>query len=1049
MPATPTATTNPNEDSMAPIGDVPDPGIPYLPAAEVRRRFLDFFVKRCAHTHVPSSPTIPHDDPTLLFANAGMNQFKPVFLGKVEPSSPLAGLKRVANSQKCIRAGGKHNDLEDVGRDTYHHTFFEMLGNWSFGDYFKAEAIDWAWQLLTQVYKLPADRLYATYFKGNPDAGLEPDNEARELWLKYLPAERIVPGNMKDNFWEMGDTGPCGPCTEIHYDRIGGRNAAAIVNSGDPDVLEIWNLVFIQFDRQGDGSLRPLPARHVDTGMGFERLVSVVQNRRSNYDTDVFAPIFAEIERITGAAPYRGRLAAADVGEHDTAYRVIADHIRTLTFAITDGAAPSNEGRGYVLRRILRRAVRYGHQMLGAKTGFLSRLVPSIVGAMGDVFPELRKNPARVAQVILEEEESFAKTLDRGIVLFGEAMVRSLLSTPLRPDLAAQRAMVAHRRDGQVHIIEIVAVDEDRGTTRVLARDRIDHVNAAWLEPIYERTPVISGPDAFQLYDTFGFPPDLTALMARERGLGVDEAGYERAMEEAREKSRAGAVSKDQSRLVLDGDAIARLKNLRVHPTDDSNKFNGRDIRASVRAIWNGHNFDEHADASATLDKIGVILDRTNHYAEMGGQVGDHGRMLVTREARTGNDNRGGEFVVEDTQAFGGYVLHIGRVSRGEVRVGDDVTVHVGAPRRKPVQANHTATHLLNWALRNALGEHVDQKGSLVDDQRLRFDFTNAGPVEPAQLAAVERRVRERIDEDLTVYADLAPLAAAKEIEGLRAVFGEAYPDPVRVVSIGQPVADLLAGPKNPAWRDISVEFCGGTHVASTREIDAFALISETGIAKGIRRVEALTGVAAIAAIHTADALDRRVRAAGALPDQQLAAEIADINAQMEQMTIPLPRKNELRDKIAALVERAKGAAKSAAREKTAQAQQMARQIAESAATSLERIVVAVLDVGSDRNALQAGLQTIRDRCPACAIMLFSPDESDPASPKVSILAGVPKAGIDRGLKAGDWVREAAAVVGGKGGGKPDLAQGGGSDLARMREAIGAARTYATRVLTT
>jgi alanyl-tRNA synthetase len=362
-------------------------------------------------------------------------------------------------------------------------------------------------------------------------------------------------------------------------------------------------------------------------------------------------------------------------------------------------------------------------------------------------------------------------------------------------------------------------------------------------------------------------------------------------------------------------------------------------------------------------------------------------------------------------------------VNRGEVRVGDDVTIHVGAPRRRPVQANHTATHLLNWALRDALGEHVEQKGSLVDDQRLRFDFTNAGPVEPAQLAEVEARVRGKINEDLTVYADLAPLAQAREIQGLRAVFGEAYPDPVRVVSIGQPVADLLAGPGNPAWRDVSVEFCGGTHVATTREIDAFALISETGIAKGIRRVEALTGVAAIAAIRAADALAERVRAAGGLPDTRLADEIADINAQMEQMTIPLPRKTDLKAQIAALVERAKGAAKAAAKEKAAQAQHLARQIAESAATSLERVVVAVLEVGSDRSALQAGLQTIRDRCPSCAVMLLSPDESDPAAPKVSILAGVPRAAIDRGLKAGDWVREAATVVGGKGGGKPDLAQ--------------------------
>ncbi len=1035
MPSTTATKTNPNEDSMAPLGGPADPGIPYLSATEVRRRYLDFFVTRCAHTAWPSSPTVPHDDPTLLFANAGMNQFKPMFLGKVDPTSRMAGLTRVVNSQKCIRAGGKHNDLEDVGRDTYHHTFFEMLGNWSFGDYFKAEAIAWAWQLLTQVYKLPADRLYATYFKGHAEAGLAPDTESRDLWLKYLPSDHIVPGNMKDNFWEMGDTGPCGPCTEIHYDRIGGRSAAHIVNSGDPDVLEIWNLVFIQFDRQGDGSLRPLPARHVDTGMGFERLVSVVQNKRSNYDTDVFAPIFAEIERITGAAPYRGRLGAADTGEHDTAYRVIADHIRTLTFAITDGAVPSNEGRGYVLRRILRRGVRYGHQMLGAKTGFLSRLVPSIVSAMGDVFPELRKSPERVASVILEEEESFSKTLGRGIVLFADAAGRaseeffnSIQDTPLGDE--------AHRL--------ALAQQKSKSASGYFKATTID-----WKHWNHPRRPVISGEDAFQLYDTFGFPVDLTNLMALERGMDVNMPAFERCMEEAREKSRAGTTAKEAGRLILDGDAIARLKNLRVHPTDDTHKFHARDVRATVKAIWNGHNFDEHAEASGTLSKIGVILDRTNHYAEMGGQVGDHGRMLVSRENRSAvaDNNRGGEFVVEHTESFGGYVLHIGRVSRAEIRVGDDVTIHVGNARRKPVQANHTATHLLNWALRDALGDHVDQKGSLVDDQRLRFDFTNSGPVEPAQLAGVESRVRKQINDDLTVYADLAPLAAAKEIGTLRAVFGEAYPDPVRVVSIGQPVADLLASPKNQAWRDLAVEFCGGTHVATTREIDAFALVSETGIAKGIRRIEGLTGVAAIASIRAADALDQRVRAAGSLPDERLQAEIADIAAQMEQMTIPLPRKNDLREKLVGLVDRAKAAAKAAAKQSAQQAQQLARQIAESAATSLERVVVAVLDVGSDRNALQAGLQTIRDRCPACSIMLFSPDTTDPASPKVNILAGVPKAAIDQGLKAGDWVREAAAMVGGKGGGKPDLAQGGGSDVSKLKDAIAIARTFANRVV--
>ncbi len=490
---------------------------------QIRQTFIDYFAKRQGHTHWPSSPCVPHDDPTLLFTNAGMNQFKPIFLGQVAPGSPMAGLKRAVNSQKCIRAGGKHNDLEDVGKDTYHHTFFEMLGNWSFGDYFKDEATAWSWELLTSVYGIKPDRLYATYFEGNAALGLPPDEETRQFWLRYLPSDHVLPGNMKDNFWEMGDTGPCGPCTEIHYDRIGDRNAAHLVNTGDPDVIEIWNNVFIQFNREEGGGLKPLPARHVDTGMGFERLTSVLQNVRSNYDTDIFAPIFLSIERLTGARPYGGRLGAADRDNADTAYRVIADHIRTLTFALTDGAVPSNVGRGYVLRRILRRAVRYGRQMLGAKTGFFAQLVPVVVDRFGNAFPELKKNPQKVIDIIKEEEESFGKTLDRGIKLFAEVAGRS------------QNA--------------------------------------------------ISGADAFKLYDTYGFPVDLTALMASERGLTVDMDGYEAERKKAEELSRAGGGKEGEKQFTLSGDETARLARLGIEATDDTHKFEMRDIaRGSGRS---------------------------------------------------------------------------------------------------------------------------------------------------------------------------------------------------------------------------------------------------------------------------------------------------------------------------------------------------------------------------------------------------------------------------------------------------------------------------------
>ncbi len=965
-------------------------------SADIRRTFIEFFRARPGgaaggHTFVPSSPVVPLDDPTLLFTNAGMNQFKPIFLGTVDPATPLGRLRRAVNSQKCIRAGGKHNDLEDVGKDTYHHTFFEMLGNWSFGDYFKAESIRWGFELLTRVFGIPADRLYATYFQGEPNLGLAPDHEARDLWLGLLPKGHVLPGGMKDNFWEMGDTGPCGPCSEIHYDRIGGgdgRDAGALVNTGDPDVIEIWNHVFIQFNREGPASLKPLPARHVDTGMGLERLVSVLQNVRSNYDTDLFAPIFAAIERHTGARAYTGRLGAADEGNVDTAYRVVADHIRCLTFALTDGAVPSNEGRGYVLRRILRRAVRYGRQMLGARTGFFAGLVPVVVDKMGEAFPELRKDPERVARIIREEEESFGKTLDRGIRLFDE---------------------VAHG--------------------------------------------AIGAADAFRLYDTFGFPIDLTVLMAQERGLTVDVAGFEKLMEEARERSRAGAREAGDREMALPADAVARLRHMQVGPTDDSDKFHGRTIAARVEAIWDGESFDEETRPERHLLRpIGLVLDRTNFYAEMGGQQCDHGVVRVAAERRSGRDERagnagaGGEFEVHSVRAFGGYVLHIGRRARGEVRVGDRVELHVDQGRRQPIAANHTATHLLNLGLRKVLGDHVDQKGSMVGPDRFRFDFSNPGPASPAQLGRVEEIVRDQIARDLPVHADIAPLSLARSIAGLRAVFGEAYPDPVRVVSIGQPVPALLDNTANPAWKDYSIELCGGTHLASTGQAGEFAVVSEEAVAKGIRRVVAVTGVPARAALAAADQLGARIAAGARLDGEALAAEAAAIATEIDQVTLPVARKDELRHRLAELQERVKAARKAAAGARAGEAARLARAIADSALAANDPVVVATIDVGSDRAALEQATRTIRERCPRAAVMLLSPDESDPGAPKVSIMASVPDALIQKGLKAGDWVREAAGILGGKGGGRPDSAQGGGTRVDKVREAIAAARASALRL---
>jgi alanyl-tRNA synthetase len=960
-----------------------------LTANQIRQTFIEYFAKQHAHTFVASSPSVPHDDPTLLFTNAGMNQFKPIFLGKADPSSDMGKLKRAVNSQKCIRAGGKHNDLEDVGKDTYHHTFFEMLGNWSFGDYFKKEAVEWSWDLLTRVYGIPKDRLYATYFGGNLDQGLEPDEETKQLWLKFLPPNRVIPGNMKDNFWEMGDTGPCGPCTEIHVDRIGGRDAGKLVNTSDPDVIEIWNNVFIQFNREEGGKLRSLPAKHVDTGMGFERLVSVLQNKRSNYDTDVFGPIFAAIQKVTGfERGYTGKLAGDDVGNVDTAYRVIADHIRTLTIAITDGALPSNVGRGYVLRRILRRAVRYGRQMLNARAGFFHQLVPIVVEHMGGFFPELKKDSKRVMEVIREEEESFGRTLDRGIKLFGDV---------------AEATLAAN-------------------------------------------TKQISGTEAFKLYDTFGFPPDLTALMAEERGLTVDMAGYEAEKKKAEELSRTGGKVETEKPIALDGDAVARLHHLTVQPTNDSFKFEAKPLRAHVKAIWQGEHFEESArGVLSNKQMIGVVTDRTNFYAEMGGQVADHGRMEVLSEAKSHAKDKhdGGIFIVEHVATFGGYVLHVGYVERGEIRVGDSVALEVDDERRGQVASNHTATHLVNFALRKVLGGNIDQKGSSVAPDRMRFDFSHGQPVTVEQLTQVEKIVRGQIDSDLTVYATPSPLLVARSISGLRAVFGEQYPDPVRVVSIGQPVSDLLDSPTNPLWNELSIEFCGGTHVESTLRLAALAVLSEEAVAKGVRRVVAVTGGPAVAAYAAADRLSQRVAEAIKLPDQALSSEVNAIAQEIEKTPLPAGARGELRTKIAALQERAKVAEKNASRVREQAAVQVASQLAQSAMTAGDEFIVSAIEVGDDRAALQAAVATVRATCTRSAVMLYSADSTG----KVTVMAAVPDGLIARGLKAGDWIREACNIMGGKGGGKPDAAQGGASDASKLRESIDHARQWAMRTV--
>ncbi|XP_008810668.2 alanine--tRNA ligase-like [Phoenix dactylifera] len=937
---------------------------------KVRETFISFF-ERKEHVNWRSSPVVPLDDPTLLFANAGMNQFKPIFLGTVNPANPLGKLTRACNTQKCIRAGGKHNDLDDVGKDTYHHTFFEMLGNWSFGDYFKREAISWAWELLTQVYKLPADRIYATYFGGDEKAGLAADTEAKEIWLKFLPPGRVLPFGSKDNFWEMGDTGPCGPCTEIHFDRVGNRDAASLVNNDDPTCIEIWNLVFIQFNREADGSLRSLPARHVDTGMGFERLTSILQNKMSNYDTDVFFPIFDAIQQLTGAQPYSGRVGLDDVDKVDMAYRVVADHIRTLSFAIADGSRPGNEGREYVLRRILRRAVRYGREVLKAQEGFFSCLVGIVVKVMGAVFPELKQYEANIEEIIAEEEISFGKTLVKGIEKFKRAA-----------------------QDVQGNIL--------------------------------------SGQDAFILWDTYGFPMDLTQLMAEERGLTVDVEGFNVAMEEARQKARCARNKAVGDTIVMDADATSELHRKGIATTDDNYKFIWhQDHESAIKAIYTGAEFLETAFAGAD---VGLVLESTSFYAEQGGQIYDTGSI----------EGLFGSFQVSNVQVYGGFVLHIGSIAGGAkaFSVGDQVICKVDYERRTLIAPNHTCTHMLNFALREVLGDHVDQKGSIVLPEKLRFDFSHGKPVHPEDLRKIELIVNQQIKDELDVYASEASLAAAKQITGLRAVFGEIYPDPVRVVSIGRKVEDLLANPDNKQWLSYSTELCGGTHISNTREAKAFALLSEEGIAKGIRRITAVTTECAFKAIELASSLASEISDASKYEGSLLEKKVASLKSKIDAAAIPAAIKADLRAKTSQLEDQIRKAKKKIGEENIQKAIKAATKIAEAAASEGKAFCISRVDVGLDTTAVREAVLKVMDQ-KALAIMVFSTDET---LNKAVVYAGVPKS--KDGLVVLEWLTAAMGPLKGKGGGgKNGIAQGQGSDASRVDEAMDVASKFASMKL--
>ncbi len=894
-------------------------------SSEIRQQFVDFFCKKHGHKNVPSSPVVPLGDPTLLFANAGMNQFKPYFLGTEKPPVP-----RVANTQKCIRAGGKHNDLDDVGKDTYHHTFFEMLGNWSFGDYFKKEAIAWAWELLTDEWKIDPTRLHVTVFEGDPGANIPRDDEAAGFWKDVgVPPERIHLGNKKDNFWEMGNTGPCGPCTEIHYDATPDRSGGPLVNRSSDQVIEIWNLVFIQFNRNEDQSLTPLPAQHVDTGMGFERITKVIQGKNSNYETDIFQPIFAAIETVTKAEPYTNILNNLK----DTAYRVIADHIRTLTFALTDGAVIGNVGRDYVLRRILRRAERYGAQVLGTTVPFLHKLVPAIVDLMGDAFPELRRNPEKVREQIFEEEESFLRTLKRGIVLF----------------------------------TKLVQQMKQEGRTAV------------------------NGEEAFKLHDTFGVLIDITEQMASEQGLTVDKDGYERVMSEAQEKAKQGGKKF----------AVTAVKG-ELPPTDDSPKYR----TAQVGATFLGWVADNAVTMNGTItegESVAVLLDRTSFYGEQGGQLGDTGTLFTSE---------GDEFEVSDTQRFGEAVLHIGKMTLGQFRTGDKVIAKV-TMRRVDIMRNHTATHLLNLALKQVLGGQVEQKGSLVDDGKTRFDFSHDRPITLEQLQEIERRVNRGVILDQVVTAKEMPLEDAKKLPGVRAVFGEKYPDPVRVVMIG-------ADDPSKVTADLSTEFCGGTHMPRTGLIGYFKITSQEAVAKGVRRITAITGKPAYAEVQTRSAL------------------VDDLSIRFQCRPEELPARVEaLQDQVKKLQDQLK---KGAAADVAAHVDKLLEAAPTIGGTML---LVGQLPADTAVDAVRSQIDRVRQKCGSAFVAFGWTEEGG----KVPLVVALTTDLVKRGIKAGDIVKQLAAIVGGSGGGKPDYAQAGGKDATKLPDALKKATELGSELL--
>jgi alanyl-tRNA synthetase len=912
-----------------------------MTASEIRKQFLQFFKDR-AHTIVPSASVIPYDDPTLLFTNAGMNQFKDVFLG-----TGKRDYVRAADSQKCIRVSGKHNDLEEVGRDTYHHTFFEMLGNWSFGDYYKKEAIEWAWELLTDVWKMDKRRLYATVF--------ETDDESFELWKKVtdITHSHIRPFGKKDNFWEMGETGPCGPCSEIHIDLTPDLSGGKLVNAGDPRVMEIWNLVFIQYNRDEKGTMTPLPAKHVDTGMGFERLCAVLQGKKSNYDTDVFMPIIDSVSNITKKV-YSGSVESPT----DTAMRVVADHVRMLTFSIADGGIPSNEGRGYVMRRILRRAARFG-RTLEMHEPFLYKVVDAVVQSMGEQYPEIREKQSLVERIIKGEEEGFNTTLDRGLEIF-ESVVQKISDSKTFP-----------------------------------------------------------GEDAFKLSDTYGFPLDLTELMAKELGLKVDSGRFEELMEEQRERSRVTRYAEisGKARIINDKESVKAFDTSQVEKDSQFIGYEENECKAEI--IQSNDNL--------------IVLNRTPFYAESGGQVGDQGEIEVD----------GIKLRVTDTQKSGNVNVHIlEKFYEGTRRAA--VTVRVDKIRRLKIMRNHTATHLFHEALRRVVGTHAHQQGSLVAPNHLRFDFNHFEKITPDQIRRIEDIVNEKIADDILIEAENNPEKwipieeAKKRYPNVKMFFGDKYGDKVRIVVID---------PK------FSVELCGGTHVKDTREIGLFKIISESSIASGIRRIEAVTG----------DGLRRyigeRLEKVGKLDEQisKMIEEKESLEKQLGQhkQGEPLQHRSFPGVSSSSSVTRADiDAVDSAVQQREQKMEEVAKTlqdvqkelskhrvkeassgidaiISQSIAVDGFKVVSARIEVANADELKSLG-DALRDKLQSGVGVLGAVIDE-----KVSLVCVVTDDLIkSKQLQAGKIVGELAKRVGGGGGGRPHLATAGGKDVAKLDQTL-------------